>query len=556
MPALTPHLSRASLGAIAAAAIAAAPTPAGAQTVFGGGATLPSLTLQQLFAFYTANINPAVTFDYQSVGSGAGLRGWASQDRRRFSPTLPNTDVHFAVSESALTQAQLDVFNNGGQFSSTGPVNLADENNTCVGVPGTGGPDQGENTAGCYTNPRVENGPAIQIPLAGTAVTIVFDPVYKRVNVGGTVQNYGYRNRFPRADGSGGIRLPRAVLCGIFAGQIRQWDDARLTAANDGVPLWPSLADPDGDNPNYNDGRDIVVVHRDDDSGTTSLFTRALRAQCPANAQFGPANLPEGFSPRFPGSPAAAIAAGSLECRGNIPTTAPQSRAEALDAPNYVFNAANDNTEFPAAAIYLRARGSEGVTTCVNTAGTPNPGDVKVGGRIGYVSQDFALPFVSQPPFSNFALQTFDVQNRSGNFIAPDLDGLNAALGVLRAPSATTADDPLAWVASPSGAVTGNRIANPTDPAAYPIAGTTNFLLYTCYGTAAETNALARRTGTLGFLNWFYSTPEAISILGENGFAPLPSAFRTSIQGNFLNGGSGPLRIRTAPSAGTCTTGA
>lgn len=284
--------ARASLGAIAVAAVAAAATPAAAQTtIYGGGATLPSLVVRELFDFYSANVNTNYVYDYRSVGSGAGLRGFFGQDRRLFDPTLPNIDVHFAISETALVSANVvydpvtatysGTYVNGGRFSGTGPTDIADQANNCVApAVGTGGPTQGTNTGGCYTNPFVENGPPIQVPLLGTGVTVTFDPVYKSVDVGGVVTNYSYNNQFPRSDASGGIRLPRDTFCAIFSGTVTEWDDPALTAANGGVPLWPSPSDPNAGTPGYNDGKRIVVVHRDDDSGTTALFTRALRAQC------------------------------------------------------------------------------------------------------------------------------------------------------------------------------------------------------------------------------------------------------------------------------------
>jgi phosphate transport system substrate-binding protein len=63
------------------------------------------------------------------------------------------------------------------------------------------------------------------------------------------------------------IKLPRDVYVDIFAGKIRQWDDPRIKAAN------PMIAFPH---------RDIVVVARQDSSGTTAAFTKHLAAIGPA----------------------------------------------------------------------------------------------------------------------------------------------------------------------------------------------------------------------------------------------------------------------------------
>ena len=59
------------------------------------------------------------------------------------------------------------------------------------------------------------------------------------------------------------IKLPRDVYVDIFAGEIRQWDDPRIQAAN------PGLTFPH---------RTIALVARQDSSGTTAAFTKHLAA--------------------------------------------------------------------------------------------------------------------------------------------------------------------------------------------------------------------------------------------------------------------------------------
>jgi phosphate transport system substrate-binding protein len=61
----------------------------------------------------------------------------------------------------------------------------------------------------------------------------------------------------------GELRLPRDVYPGILAGQIRRWDDPRIQQAN------PALNLPH---------RDIVIVARQDSSGTTFALTNHLGA--------------------------------------------------------------------------------------------------------------------------------------------------------------------------------------------------------------------------------------------------------------------------------------
>jgi len=545
-------IARASLGAvIAAAALAVAPAPAAAQTttIAGGGASFPSIALRQLFDCYgvppggTAasprprgcgtRINNTATFLYNSVGSGAGQRGWASQDPQRIggSPLLP--DVNFAASEAALTSTQLSAFLNGGTFSS-GQVNIADQSDNCVApASGNGTDPRPANLAtGCYDNPRVENGPAIQIPFVGGGIVLAFDPVYKRVrNADGTVTDYRYQFT-QRADGSGGLRLSRTAFCNIFSGNTTRWNANAITAANGGTPVWPDPADPDT---SASVGRAIQVVVRDDDSGTTALFTRALRAQCPG--QFTAA-LPSGFAQTFPGNPSPnSLPANSTTCE--LP---PGARNTALSGLNVVY-----------------ARGNEGVARCINTRNPRQTAGAVVGnGRIGYVNAGFALPFANTAPYTGYALMTVDLQNASGNYAVPTEAAFTEALAAAAPPAPANRNNPLAWVSDPSGAVSPNPVADPPGATAWPLVGTSNFLLYTCYDSAAKADAVADTTPVQGFLNWYYGNGSSIrNILSNNGFVPLPATIRTAVTETFLNAADPlglNLYIRSTPS-GLCTTG-
>jgi phosphate transport system substrate-binding protein len=58
--------------------------------------------------------------------------------------------------------------------------------------------------------------------------------------------------------GNPSLKLDGDTIAGIYLGQIKKWNDPKLTALNPGAKL------PD---------KDIVVVHRSDGSGTTFIFT-------------------------------------------------------------------------------------------------------------------------------------------------------------------------------------------------------------------------------------------------------------------------------------------
>jgi ABC-type phosphate transport system substrate-binding protein len=531
-------LARTSVAALAAAALAAA-TPAQAQTqAYGAGATLPSLVLSELFDCYglppgvppdcPSQINPNAQFSYNSVGSGRGIVSWLSHSpniavQGTSLTAFPNHN--FSVSEAAITTSQLSAYNNGGSVTQSGiTVTLV--------APGVvPGPGQ-------FANPRELYGPAIQIPIAGAAVAIAYDRVYRRLRTtqNGPIVDYSYNNQFPRSNDSGGIRLDRAAYCRIFAGVIRRWDDPALTALNNGVPLYPGKDEDGNADPGPLVTPRIELAVRGDSSGTTALFTRHIAEVCEAEGFFN--NLfPPGFSTNFPGIPTSfSPSLAPEECRSVTSSIYPDSRIVA-------------------------AQGNENVSFCTDTRKPKKAaGSERTNFRISYLSNDFVRPYVDQAPFSSYRINSFTLRNSSGNFVAPTPGAITAALGA-QTPPAVGPDraNPINWVAAP-GAVAGagvNPVADPSAANAYSIVGTPNLLLYTCYNGQALTDIFARTSPSpIGFLNWLYTSSAAGNILADSGFAALPSALSTEIRNTFATPGDAQdLFIRPGPVVGLCTSG-
>jgi phosphate transport system substrate-binding protein len=65
----------------------------------------------------------------------------------------------------------------------------------------------------------------------------------------------------------GQLKLDATVLCRIFLGEIKTWNNPAITSMNEGVKL---------------PGDKITVVHRSDGSGTTAIFTTYMAEVCPA----------------------------------------------------------------------------------------------------------------------------------------------------------------------------------------------------------------------------------------------------------------------------------
>src|SRR3546814_19751333 len=113
----------------------------------------------------------------------------------------------------------------------------------------------------------------IQFPSLVAPVTIAFDPVYKKVrNADNSVTEYSFNLRFPRADGSGGLRLDQDTVCKIFNGQITNWNDPALKALNGNQDLKDPSDTAAFDVP-------LQIVGRADSSGPRSLWTRFLSSE-------------------------------------------------------------------------------------------------------------------------------------------------------------------------------------------------------------------------------------------------------------------------------------
>jgi len=136
------------------------------------------------------------------------------------------------------------------------------------------------------------------------------------------------------------LRLSGPVIAGIFTGNIKTWNDARIAKDN------PALQLP---------ARKIVPVVRSDGSGTTAQFSTWLSAQYPSlwNAYCSKAgrSSPCGVTSNFPVVPGGGFAAqsGSLGVSGYV------SQAANIGTITYVEYAYALNTGFPVAKVLNKA---------------------------------------------------------------------------------------------------------------------------------------------------------------------------------------------------------
>jgi phosphate transport system substrate-binding protein len=159
---------------------------ANAETLINGaGATFPYPLYSKWFSEY-AKVDPTVKFNYQSIGSGGGIKQITAQT------------VDFGASDKFLSDQEL----------------------------------------------KAAPGKLLHIPTVMGAVVVTY-------NLPGIAS---------------GLKLKSEDVADIFLGKITKWNDKRISDDNPGVKL------PD---------QPIIVVHRSDGSGTTSIFTDYLASVSP-----------------------------------------------------------------------------------------------------------------------------------------------------------------------------------------------------------------------------------------------------------------------------------
>jgi phosphate transport system substrate-binding protein len=167
--------------AVAAASLLSLASLASAETLINGaGATFPYPLYSKWFSEY-AKIDKSVKFNYQSIGSGGGIKQITAQT------------VDFGASDKFLSDDELK----------GAPAKL------------------------------------IHIPTVMGAVVVTY-------NIPGVPT---------------GIKLSSEDVADIFLGKITKWNDPKITNDNPGIKI------PE---------KPIVVIHRSDGSGTTSIFTDYL----------------------------------------------------------------------------------------------------------------------------------------------------------------------------------------------------------------------------------------------------------------------------------------
>ena len=527
--------------------------------VYGGGSSLISVYMQQAFNCYgndqpliirsplslktladfnytgtkgaaqdcaTQKINTRTDLHFDSAGSGVGIAGVFTHDPSSTAPNgygdiNPNQSgeqdmpaISFGMSDAGLGATDVGYWENGNDDQ--GPTNTCTvkEQSVCVVAPG-----ETAHPPTTYPNPHQFRGALIQFPVSIDPVAIAYDPTYKKVESADGTQTTSYHLNihFAHSDGSGGWRLDQTAYCTIFngvfatsgAGPITNWNDSRLKALNGNVPLYDPT-DPQKSEFNV----PLQIAGRGDSSGTTSIFTRHLARVCGTTG----INLPNNQ-----------YADGA--------TTLPVS----LQGGTY------DGTNATGVVLgkFTLATGSGNLAKYVAFLAVPAAGQTLQQGNIAYLGADFVAPANTVNGNNSYNLNSADLKNHSNKFERANGANAATAFGSLAppqslanghydnstcaGPSAKCRQHPYDWAEPVSKT---SPLADPTAANSYPIVGTTNVLLYSCYANSQVAVLIPK------FFAWYSKSTTVQEVpdglLVKNGLAALPGPWRTAISETFM----------------------
>jgi len=502
------------------------------------------------------DVQPTITTRYVSTGSGEGVSSFLNN---RITASGTKT-ILYSTGYAAHTSAD------GHQYSfSETPLsaaNLTTYNGDLI--------NPFNRYASAQTAAALFGAP-IQIPVVVTAIAVAYSPVYAKVrNADGTVTSFSFKIAKPRSDGSGGLLLTRAEYCGIFNGKITNWNQLSASivkkALNDPAPF---------DVP-------IRLVGRSETSGTTSVFTRAMAAQCSGLSVatgVGGTGTPSAFTNKFGDGENRLPYSGAVTVTGTAYTGAAGTASPTNSLSGAFFNKATGlisiGTE--AVGLFTVANGNDGVALA--TAFHPDPsltvGNRTLNGRISYISPEQTLPAALSSGTNTLGLNTASLQvNGTGVvFAAPDAKQATAAFGSIAPPQSKGTSGAYCVGGTSAGCANNGDRGNPLDWAAaadktaslalptvgYPIVGTSNALLYTCYATPARRQAVSGYFATLLGQTARDSTNKAMpaalvtdadnGIFAKSGLASLPAAWLNAITATFFTNSSQFATVGDASSA-------
>lgn len=491
-------LGSTSLVVLSAAAMIGAAQPAAAQTgLYGGGSTLPSLALRQIFDCYEGatlahdgqTFSPGFTFSppspnqlptsctqfsttveglFAAVGAGNGQRAYIANDARQLFRGSP-TSTPALVRKPSAKPPFIDTANaNFNSYpyprldfaASDAPLASPVTNLTTISFSNFLPTNNWQNTlliAALSRQTVSFNTATVGAPIQIPALEV---PIAIAVNTANSVSGAVWTNQSalsPNTQAGGAIQLSSAQLCAIFSATVTDWHDTSTLIPyldSNGVQQFQHFYD---DNTNgtltpvsYTSRRlPIKVVYRSDDAGASYILTNYLSNLCPLLDPTGTFNYKKIFTGvGVDGATAANLPSHKFR---NLLNNIKAVKGEADDHSDPYD--VDDDQERPDPR-WISAEGANQQALKIGTSSL-------LAGRIGYLSADFTQPYaqtvteevagvmLSGPAprsasIQNEALRIFgvyhpgqaDLDGIARNFIPPTPDNTAVAFSGLTAPAA------------------------------------------------------------------------------------------------------------------------
>jgi len=283
------------------------------------------------------------------------------------------------------------------------------------------------------------------------------------------------------------LRMNAEVLCGIYSGEIKKWNDSKITALNPTVKALKTMT------------QNIVPVGRSDGSGTTNIFSQylatgasAAQSKCGYTSDWSLTNATTSFD--------------GLTGAITASDTAPGTRFAAMRTAN------------GAGAIEGGAQ-NLGVKTAV----------IATSYSIGYVEISFASGTgIRQVALATKSLNTSGVNTGKPNYLLASTSGASAAMTRHLADNTGTGESPV----NP-GRTQFVQPVNQAGLTSYPIVGYTWVLVYKKFVSTGVTDAPTKGQveGLIYFLNWSLVKGKPATVTGTTtkAYVPLPANVRAAV---------------------------
>lgn len=283
------------------------------------------------------------------------------------------------------------------------------------------------------------------------------------------------------------LKMNAEVICGIYSGEIKKWNDSKITDLNPTVKALKTMT------------QNIVPIGRSDGSGTTNIFSQylatgasAAQSKCGYTSDWSATNATTSFT--------------GLTGTLTPADTAPGTRFAAMRTANGA---------------------TQGIEGGAQNLGVQNA-VIATSYSIGYVEISYASGTgVRQVALATKSLNTSGANTGKPNYLLASASGASAAMTRHLADNTGTGESPV----NP-GRTAFVQPVNQAGLTSYPIVGYTWVLVYKKFvSTVTDAPTKGQVEGLIYFLNWSLLKGKAATVSGTTtkAYVPLPANVRAAV---------------------------